>query len=81
MGPLGLHVPRPDRNPVSTWVSKGLDSTESKETLVVTSAQAKVGGEGGAELTLFGWASLATFWNSDLRAGTALLLGAHGYDA
>src|ERR1700730_7878749 len=81
IGPLGLHVPRPDRNPVSTCASNGLDSTESKETLVVTSAQAKVGGEGGAELPLLGWASQATFWNSDLRADTALLLGAPGYDS
>ena len=47
----------------------------------MTSAQAKVGGEDGAELPLLGWASQATFWNSDLRADTALLLGAPGYDS
>src|SRR6267143_3981796 len=63
------------------WPSKGLEPTESEETLVVTSAQAKVGGEGGVDLLLFGWASLATFWSSDLRADTALLVGATTIDA
>ena len=41
----------------------------------MTSAQAKVGGEDGAELPLLGWASQATFWNSDLRADTRYYLG------
>src|SRR5258706_14367278 len=61
IGHLGLpHIPGSDRNPVSTWASKRLESTESKEILIVTSAATKVGGKGGGDLPLLGWASLAT---------------------
>src|ERR1700719_1708110 len=55
-------VPTPglDRNPVATWGSKPLEPLESKESLVATGAHAKVGCEGGGNLQLLGWASLAT---------------------
>src|SRR6267154_3154965 len=84
IGPLGpLHRSGRDRSPVSTRASKGLGPTESRETSVATSVQAKVGGVGGVggvDLPPCGWTSLATLRTSDLRADTALPFGAPGYD-